>query len=189
MEQIEVKVINLSLSHLGFVVMLGSESYKKTLPIFIGAPEAQAIAVVLNGVESPRPMTHDLSANVVRSLGCSISKVLICSLIDNTFYAKIFFEFLETPSNNFDMDARPSDAIALGLRFGAPIFVVQSVMEEAGIAPEEDKLPKEDAEKKELSPLEILQQDLLKSIQEERYEDAAEIRDKIAKIKKKIEPN
>ena len=189
MDLVPVKVINLSLSHLGFVVVLGSDGEDRTLPIFIGAPEAQAIAMVLNTVEIPRPMTHDLCANIVRSLGCSVAKVSISDLLENTFYARIYFEFIETPSDNFDIDARPSDAIALGLRFGAPLYVARHVMDQAGVVTEQEGHEKSSQSSREPSALEILQSKLQDAIREERYEEAVRLRDEINELRKKIDPN
>lgn len=186
---IRVKVINISLSHLGFVVILGDDPKGKTLPIFIGAPEAQAIAVILNGVQTPRPMTHDLTANILRSMGCQVAKVVISDLLDNTFYARVFFEFMENPSQNFDIDARPSDAIAMALRFDAQIFVAKKIMDEAGVVPEASEEVPARKEQEEPTQIEALQKRLQHAIKEERYEQAAKIRDEINDLQNKIEPN
>ena len=172
---VEVKIVDISLSNYGFVVFLKHIDDEKTLPIFIGVPEAQAIAVQFNKLKTPRPLTHDLLKNMLSLLECEISKVVVSDLIDNTFYAKIY---LNGKNGKFQIDSRPSDAIALALRFEVPIFVEENVMHECSIMVKgEDEIP--DREKTEL---EILQEKLTKAVSEERYEDAADFRDQIKKI-------
>ncbi|MBW4078457.1 MAG: bifunctional nuclease family protein [Acidobacteria bacterium] len=101
----------------------------RVLPIFIGAPEATAIAYALQHVEAPRPMSHDLLANVITALGAQLFAVEITELVDNTFYAhlRLLRDNIETI-----VEARPSDAVALALRSGAPILVSDSLMNEQG---------------------------------------------------------
>jgi bifunctional DNase/RNase len=101
----------------------------RVLPIFIGAPEATAIAYALQNVETPRPMSHDLLGNVVKALGAQLFAVEITDLIDNTFFAnlKLLRDRVE-----INVSARPSDAVALALRVGAPILVSDELMNEQG---------------------------------------------------------
>jgi uncharacterized protein len=178
---IPVKVSQISLSNMGFVVFLKPEVGNLTLPIFIGAAEAQAIAFVLEKVKPPRPLTHDLLKNLMDNLECRIKRIEICDLQDNTFYAKLLLEWngVET-----ELDSRPSDAIALALRFAAPIFVADEILESAGVLvkDEESARPKEKKTAKALSPVEALKQKLDKAVAEERYEDAAGLRDELKKI-------
>lgn len=166
---------------MGFVVFLKAEDGNRTLPIFIGAAEAQAIAFVLENVQPPRPLTHDLIKNLMDNLECRIKRIEICDLQDNTFYAKLFVEWngVET-----ELDSRPSDAIALALRFSAPICVADEVMESAGviIKEEESTLQKDKESKKEISPVEALKQQLARAVTEERYEDAAKLRDELKRL-------
>ncbi len=173
---IPVKIADISLSNLGFVVFLKHLDEDKTLPIFIGVPEAQAIAVQFNKLKTPRPLTHDLLKNMLTLLDCKISKVVVNDLIDNTFYAKIF---LESKNEKFQVDSRPSDAIALALRFEIPIYVEEKVMEVGAV-----KVKNENEESNETpkTQLEILQEQLQSAVAEERYEEAAKIRDEIKKI-------
>ena len=110
------------------IILLKTEEGDKTLPIWIGLLEATSIASALQDIEFDRPMTHDLFKNLTQVLNVQINRIDICDLKDNTFYAEIHFSSAE---QSFTMDARPSDAIALALRFQAPIFVDQRVMEKS----------------------------------------------------------
>jgi len=99
------------------------------LPIFIGAPEATAIAYALQGIEAPRPMSHDLLGNVITALGAKLFSVEIIELVDNTFYASL--RLLRGPQE-ITVSARPSDAVALALRVGAPLLVHDDLMNAEG---------------------------------------------------------
>jgi bifunctional DNase/RNase len=110
------------------IILLKTEEGDKTLPIWIGLLEATSIASALQDIEFDRPMTHDLFKNLTQVLNVQINRIDICDLKDNTFYAEIHFSSAE---QSFTMDARPTDPIALALRFHAPIFVDQRVMEKS----------------------------------------------------------
>ena len=110
------------------IIILKSEDNDQAVPIWIGLLEATAIASALQGVAFDRPMTHDLFRNFAERLNISISKIEVCDLKDNTFYAKIHFI---SKDGSFEMDARPSDAIALALRYEAPIYVADEVMQKS----------------------------------------------------------
>src|SRR5262249_53685249 len=110
------------------IVILKDTGSQLFLPIWIGVPEAKAIAIRIENVELPRPMTHDLLRSIVETLGGRVEKIVISDLKDNTFYALIH---LLRENQPLTVDARPSDAIALALRANAPIFVLRSVMEKA----------------------------------------------------------
>jgi len=175
---IAVKISQISLSNMGFVVFLKEQNGRLALPIFIGAAEAQAIAFVLEKVKPPRPLTHDLLINLMDNLECRMKRVEVCDLKENTFYAKLF---LEWNGAEIELDSRPSDAIALALRFSAPIYVEDEIMESAGMLVKEgDLTPNKDTEpNKNYSPVEALKHKLDKAVAEERYEDAAKFRDEI----------
>jgi hypothetical protein len=166
---------------MGFVVFLKEETGGRSLPIFIGAAEAQAIAFVLENVKPPRPLMHDLFKSLMDSLECRIKRIEVCDLRDNTFYAKLF---LEWNGAEIELDSRPSDALALALRFSAPIFVEDEIMESAGmmIKEEEPTLQNDKAPKKRISPAEALKYRLDKAVAEERYEDAAKFRDELKRL-------
>jgi bifunctional DNase/RNase len=120
------------------IVLLREESGARFLPIFIGSPEATAIVYALQGLETPRPMTHDLFKTVLDDQKVALSKVEITELHDGTFYAEIELDREGTTSR---ISSRPSDAIALAVRFGAevPIFADEAVLDEAGVLFETDE--------------------------------------------------
>jgi bifunctional DNase/RNase len=107
------------------VVILKSRKNSKSLPIWIGIFEASAIALKLDGIDSPRPLTHDLLKSVIEKLNAKVSKIHINALKNNTFYAKIT---LKISQKKLNIDCRPSDAIALALRTNSPIFVEEDII-------------------------------------------------------------
>jgi bifunctional DNase/RNase len=111
------------------LLLLEEVSGERVLPIFIGAPEAAAIAYALQGVTSPRPMSHDLLGNVIKALGAQLFSVEITELIDNTFFANLR---LVRARDEVLVSARPSDAVALALRVGSPILVSDDLMASEG---------------------------------------------------------
>jgi bifunctional DNase/RNase len=120
------------------IVLLKEEDGTRFLPIFIGSPEATAIVYALQGMETPRPMTHDLFKTVLDGLDVKLLRVEITALHDGTFFAEIEFERDGTRSR---ISSRPSDAIALAVRFGAeiPIYADEGVLDEAGVLFEADE--------------------------------------------------
>jgi bifunctional DNase/RNase len=110
------------------IVILRDSDGQKVLPIWVGVFEANAIALQIENIQTPRPMTHDLLRNVIGDLQAEVEKIVVCDLKDNTFYAMIH---LQTPHGPVAIDARPSDAIALALRTRAPILVEESVIDNA----------------------------------------------------------
>jgi bifunctional DNase/RNase len=190
---IQVKIEQLFLSNLGFVVILKSDDDDRSVPIFIGAAEAQAIAIQMQGVSVPRPLTHDLLKNVFDYLECRVKRVEVCDIRDNTYYGRLV---VEIDGEDKDIDCRPSDAIALSLRAAAPIFVDEKVMSEAGrildtIVPDEAHQSESDDPDEfpetSMTPLEILEKKLNDAVAAERYEDAARFRDEIGHLKKNTE--
>jgi uncharacterized protein len=110
------------------IILLRDSDGQKVLPIWVGIYEANAIALQIENVSTPRPMTHDLLKNVITDLKGTIRKIVVSDLKDNTFFALIY---LEVNGETVAIDARPSDAIALALRARAPIFVEESVIDNA----------------------------------------------------------
>lgn len=110
------------------IIILRDPEGQKVLPIWVGVFEANAIALQIENIQTPRPMTHDLLRNVIQDLRAAVEKVVVCDLKDNTFYAMIH---LQTPAGPVAIDARPSDAIALALRTHAPIMVDEKVIDNA----------------------------------------------------------
>ena len=134
-----VRVHMLSSQHVVILKEVGGDRY---LPIWIGPWEANAIAMRLQGVSPERPLTHDLLVSVLRELGAAVRAVLIVDLAEETFHARIV---LEAPGGIREVDARPSDAIALAVRVGAPVYAAASVMDRAGVRTD---APDEPAEEK-----------------------------------------
>ena len=125
------------------MVLLRERSGGRTVPIFIGAPEATAIAMALDGVETPRPMTHDLMRDVFDSLAVDVARVVVTDLQDKTFYAELH---LISGGEQCVVSCRPSDAIALAVRTGTPIFAAEAVIDEVGFVEgehDEDDQPEE----------------------------------------------
>jgi hypothetical protein len=110
------------------IVILRDKEGAKTLPIWVGMFEANAIALQIENISTPRPMTHDLLRNVIQDLEAAVEKIVVCDLQDGTFYALIY---LRVQGELRAIDARPSDAIALALRTRAPIFVEEAVIDNA----------------------------------------------------------
>lgn len=171
---VRVERVTLDTTSNRFVVILRDDTYKRWLPIVVGPAEAQAIALHLEQVSPPRPMTHDLMKNLMESLKADISRVVVNALKENTYYA-----FIDVKKNGAQtqVDARPSDAIALALRTRAPIFVDEEVMKKAAIG--EDFNIVTDKEN-----LLELHKKLQQAVEEERYEEAARIRDLIHEIQR-----
>jgi len=159
-----------------FLMLLLDEKDKRVLPIVIGQFEAQSIAWNLQGITMHRPLTHDLFRNFIETTNYKINKILISDLKENTFYAKIV---LKNNSGQLDLDSRPSDAVAIALRVKAPIYVDDDVMKKASV-----KINPES--QKGLDELVILNDKLKKAIEEENYEEAARIRDRIKELEKKL---
>ena len=110
------------------IVILRDKDGQRVLPIWVGIFEANAIALQIENIATPRPMTHDLLRNVIQDLNATVQKVVVCDLQENTFYALIY---LRIAGDTMAIDARPSDAIALALRTRAPIFVEDRVIDHA----------------------------------------------------------
>ena len=127
---LEMKVKQLALDPLSNMpmIILRDEEEKRSLPIWVGLPEANAIALELEKISTARPMTHDLIRNILEAVGARVAKVVVNDLKENTFYAVIH---LRLGSTDLTVDSRPSDAIALALRVDAPIFVEEEVLTKA----------------------------------------------------------
>ena len=110
------------------IIILKDKAGERVLPIWVGIFEANAIALQMENITTPRPMTHDLLRNVIQDLKGTVQKVVVSELKDNTFYALVY---VETPGDLLAVDSRPSDAIALALRTHAPILVEESVIDRA----------------------------------------------------------
>ena len=191
MNLVEVKRISYYPPSKGYAVLLQEKDSDRSLPIIVGSSEAQAIALYLEGVDMPRPMTHDLLINVLENLEGEINRVTIARISNGTFYAEI--EVSNPQIGEMIIDARPSDAIAIALRTLSPIYVSDEVMGAAGIDNlasgsevaehiTSEELTKEASEE---TVLENLNEALEKAVSEEEYEVAARLRDRIKQLEKK----
>ncbi len=190
MDKIQVDILGISSSpsNAGAYALILKELHgNRRLPIIIGAFEAQAIALELEGMKPPRPLTHDLMKTIIDTFAVSLNEVYINELRDGTFYAKLVIEGV---SNTEEIDSRPSDAIALAVRYSVPMFVDADVLNEAGIrseAEDEEHEPAPEAGAEEpvkqyTTKYEQLQASLKDAVEKEDYERAAKIRDELRKL-------
>lgn len=181
-----------------YMLVLNEVEGQRRLPIIIGAFEAQAIAFGLENIHPPRPMTHDLLRNAIVNLGGMVTDIVIDELREGTFFAKIRYE---VSGEMGQLDARPSDAVALAVRCDAAIYVAEDVLTSAGMFPDdyegetEEKenvepppsraVPQKKAEPKtpQKSPLEHIQEQLDAAIEAEDYERAARLRDELKRLR------
>jgi uncharacterized protein len=187
-DKVQVDILGLSSSQASggaYALILKETNGPRRLPIIIGAFEAQSIALEMEGIKPPRPLTHDLMKNLIDLLGGELIDVVINDLRDGTFFARINLDTQE-------IDSRPSDAIAIAVRYGAPIFVAEKVMAEASFVSEggedEKAIPpnakpeQEETLNPQLSKLEQLAKRLDDAIAKEDYEKAAQLRDELKKL-------
>lgn len=188
MDKIRLEIVGLSYSQTqsgAYALVLSEVGGKRRLPIIIGGFEAQAIAIELEKMTPTRPLTHDLFKSFAVSFGISVKEVVIYNLQEGIFYAKLV---CEKDGQLTDIDARTSDAIALGVRFKSPIYTFESILSSAGIL--SDEFMDEDEETEETvdsdsefaaSSVEELEEQLTQAIDNEDYELASKIRDEIKK--------
>lgn len=136
MVEMFVESVRVSATGMQRVVVLKEKESERYLLIWVGTPEAGAIALSMQGVPVARPMTHDLLRNVIEAMGGKVTRILVNDLVDNTFFARII---VDVDSKAVEIDARPSDAIALALRTKSSIFVEEQVLDEAGISASSDE--------------------------------------------------
>lgn len=200
MDFTRVDIIGLSTSPSSggaYALVLGEVEGNRRLPIIIGAFEAQAIALELEKIQPPRPMTHDLLRDTFGELDVDVTEVVIDELREGTFFAKIRYRH---NGDEHQLDSRPSDAVALAVRVDAPIYVAPMVLDEAGIVAEDESdissLTQQaeegtSTEEEETggTQLERMQKKLEKAVEEEDYERAAELRDEIKRLQQEQEQN
>jgi len=195
--KLEIYGLSLSQSQLqSFALVLGEADGNRRLPIIIGMFEAQAIAIEIEKITAKRPMTHDLFKSFAQSFNFSVDEILISDIKEGVFFAKII---CSDNTRKIEIDARPSDGIAIGIRFDAPIYTYEKILAEAGVILDEDDDPKfnvdEDQIIQEKKASQIAEENykdlsdkdlnaLLKScLEKEDYEKAAKIRDQLKKRK------
>jgi len=190
MESLQVEIAKISFypPSKGYAVILKEVDGERQLPVIVGAFEAQAIALAIEGIEMPRPMTHDLLSNLLETLEVEVKEIVINKLVEGTFYAKIYVDSFQFGER--EIDSRPSDAIALALRVNAPVFVNKKVMQEAGvILADQEEIEEFKFDSADVSKGALLQEELEKAIDVENYELAAKLRDKLNTLNSTGEEN
>lgn len=193
MEKVKLEIVGLSYSQTqsgAYALVLAEAGGKRRLPIIIGGFEAQAIAIELEKMVPTRPLTHDLFKSFAQSFEINIREVVIYKLIEGIFYAKII---CEKDGHLSEIDARTSDAVAIGVRFNCPIFTFENILSSAGILLDEEEgssdslevleFEEEEEPKEGLKSMSVdeLEDELNKAIESEDYEMASKIRDEINK--------
>ncbi len=194
MEKIELDIVGLSYSQTqsgAYALVLAEKQGNRRLPIIIGGFEAQAIAIELENMTPSRPLTHDLFKSFAESFDIGLKEVIIYNLVEGIFYAKLY---CERDGEEVEIDTRTSDAIALAVRFGCPIYSYEFILSSAGIilesgsqgeeipsAPETEELVAEESGPKSYSDYTTkeLESMLNDAISNEDYEEASKIRDEI----------
>jgi hypothetical protein len=192
--KIELEIINITqgfTQHHSYAVVLGEVKGKRRLPIVIGANEAQSIAVALENMPPARPLTHDLFKIVMDNFHIQLNAVVISNLMDGIFYSKLVCVF---NGEEHEIDSRTSDALALAIRFGCPIYIYSNILEASGIllmeAPENEQVQRVQETSPEkfsaetnynIYTLKELDKLLKDALAEESYEKAAAIRDELNK--------
>ncbi|MBD5185996.1 MAG: hypothetical protein HDS92_05245 [Bacteroidales bacterium] len=192
-DRIHLKVLGISYSQTqtgAYALILAQVGGPVRIPVVIGAAEAQSIAMKMEGITTPRPMTHDLMNNFARAFGIGLKEVFIYKFEDGIFYSEMTFVDAE---REVTIDARTSDAIAMSMRTGAPIYTTRDIMEETGFVmeePDDDGSPAEDDDdvltsdndsthlqmpRLESYSVEELEKTLAKLIEREEYEEAAKV--------------
>lgn len=194
MNKVKLNVLGISYSQTqsgAYALVLSEEEGKRRIPIIIGGFEAQAIAIQLEGLTPPRPLTHDLFLNFSKSFGVELIDVQIYKLEEGVFFSKLH---CDNGKKEVYIDARTSDSIALALRFGCPIYTTEDILEKAGIVldieegetastSDKEEDTSKDSEKEALKHLTLAELNALldEAIMKEDYEKASRIRDEIKK--------
>jgi len=191
-KKIKLNILGLSYSQTqsgAYALVLAEEDGERRIPIIIGGVEAQSIAIKLEGLEPPRPLTHDLFLNFSKSFNIEVIEVVVYKLEEGIFYSELVCRH---DNEQLHIDSRTSDAVALALRFGCPIYTYDEIIEKAGIVldfdnkdeghaitPVEPKTSEGSSKRYKSKTLEELQQMLQEAIMNEDYEKASKIRDEI----------
>ncbi|WP_353329891.1 bifunctional nuclease domain-containing protein [Bacteroides sedimenti] len=174
--KVELRVLNVSNSQLqanAFALVLEEVGGPRQLPIIIGSIEAQVIAFKLKGLAAPRPFTHDLFVTFSDHLHTKLQQVFIYKVREGIFYSYLYFEH---EGEEFKIDSRTSDAIALALRFGCPIYTTVEIMDSEGYIPEPEPL---ESVHENVDTLDMLKESLAQAVKDENYELASALRDEI----------
>ena len=200
MEKIGLDIVGLTYSQTqsgAYALVLGEKNGKRRLPVIIGGFEAQAIAIEIEKMTPSRPLTHDLFKTFADTFELVVKEVIIYNLVEGIFFAKMSCARLNNPEI-FEIDARTSDAVALAVRFKAPIYTYEFILSSAGIILDEDEeggtspgeIEMEEIERQiemgaEDLSLKELEEQLMSAIDREDYEAASRIRDEISRRKEK----
>ena len=196
MQKIELEIVALSHSITqsnSYAVILGEVNGLRRLPIVIGGFEAQAIAVALENMHPSRPLTHDLMKNFMTAFSLQLQEVYICDLQEGIFYSKLV---CHNSNDTIEIDSRTSDALALAVRFGCPVYVYEHILDQAGLTNEKtDKVTMPEtitktSERSDLAKLSLaeLNQLLSEVLEQEDYIRAIDIRDEINKRNEPKQP-
>jgi bifunctional DNase/RNase len=196
MQKIELEIVALSHSITqsnSYAVILGEVNGLRRLPIVIGGFEAQAIAVALENMHPSRPLTHDLMKNFMTAFNLQLQEVYICDLQEGIFYSKLV---CYNSNDTIEIDSRTSDALALAVRFGCPVYVYEHILDQAGLTNEKsDKVTMPEtitktSERSDLAKLSLaeLNQLLTEVLEQEDYIRAIDIRDEINKRSEPKQP-
>lgn len=191
MDKVKLEIVGLSYSQTqsgAYALVLAESGGKRRLPIIIGGFEAQAIAIELEKMVPTRPLTHDLFKNFAQSFGIVVKEIVIYNLVEGIFFSKLI---CEKDGMETEIDARTSDAIAIGVRFNCPVYTFENILASAGIMLDEDNLETDDFGMSDTDPvdeegpswrtmtLQELDSELNDAIMNEDYELASKIRDEI----------
>ena len=187
---VEAEIWTVARTDKGNAVLVKPVGSEQAVPIFIGQLEAQSILFGLASVPVPRPMTHDLFISVLEKTGVTVERIEITDLKDRTFYARII---LKQGIKKLTVDSRPSDALGIASRLKCPVYIAEAIVDEAGVAVSlvsDDEIQLQVGEEEEGEP-EIheedqeknrLEEQLKKAVEEENYEEAARIRDRLKEL-------
>lgn len=174
----KIRIFDISLTKAGFVLFVSASEEGLVLPIVIGISEAQSITMALNNIQADRPLTHDLFKTVLNSFQARIIKVVISKCEDGIFFSDLY---MSTNDGTLILDSRTSDAIAMAVRYNAPIYVTEEIMNRSGVVRDESSEPISlDSVVSETSVLEDRLEDAVKV---EKYEEAAILRDQLNRLK------
>ncbi|HNJ05117.1 MAG TPA: bifunctional nuclease family protein [Leptospiraceae bacterium] len=187
---LEVTISDVSITNVGFAIFLKptNSASNKVVPIFIGPLETYSISSALDGIAPPRPNTHDLILSMLNEMDAKIVHVIINDIIGNIFYARIV---IQLGDGVVELDARPSDSVAIAIRAKCPIFMNEKVYNEAAVLIGEENTEAQESQKAGLegevsaessTELEKMKAQLQKAVDEENFEEAAQLRDRIKKM-------
>jgi len=177
---VEAEIWTVARTDQGNAVLVKPVGGETAVPIFIGQPEAQSILIGLGNVPMPRPLSHDLFIMIMKKIGITLQRIEITGLKEGTFYAQLI---IQQGEETIVVDSRPSDAVALAVRVKCPIFIAESVVDEAGISVHSITEETKEAEPIHGESLRTkLQKELEEAVAEENYERAAQIRDQLKEL-------